>query len=190
MKMGFVHKENYDEDNMSEFERHKRENNVLAEKQEMEAKAKEESAKAYNEWLAQKEMRDSALKCLSLVPKPVAEIPVAHDDERGSANVNLRRSQQGLNLSSTAAGNATLNPMQNPSLSRHCIDVGKAMKKVDRTTFLDWAKWCEGVFSINVAGTLWDFFPPVACDVHCASYSQVLCGSKLLIVDLMSVLLN
>jgi hypothetical protein len=68
---------------------------------------------------------------------------------------------------------ATTNPMQNPTLSRHCIDVGRAMKKVDRTTFLDWAKWCEGVFNINTAMVLWDFFAPISCDVHCASYSQV-----------------
>ena len=63
--------------------------------------------------------------------------------------------------------------MQNPSLSRHCMDIGRALKKVDRTTFLDWARWCEGVFTVNAAQVLWDFFPPVACDVHCASYSQV-----------------
>jgi hypothetical protein len=68
---------------------------------------------------------------------------------------------------------ATTNPMQNPALSRHCLDVGRALKRVDRTTFLDWARWCEGVFSVNVAMVLWDSFAPVACDVHCASYSQV-----------------
>lgn len=65
--------------------------------------------------------------------------------------------------------------MQNPSLSRHCMDVGRALKRVDRTTFLDWARWCEGVFTVNTAQVLWDFFPPLACDVHCASYSQVSC---------------
>lgn len=76
-------------------------------------------------------------------------------------------------LTHTLPYTATINPMQNHTLSRHCLDVGRAMKKVDRTTFLDWAKWCEGVFSVNTAQVLWDFFPPLACDVHCASYSQV-----------------
>ncbi len=57
----------------------------------MEAKTREENAKAYDEWIVQKELRDSALKCLALVPRPVAEMPVLHDDVRGSA-ASLKKS--------------------------------------------------------------------------------------------------
>ena len=91
LKMGFVDKSNFDEDEMDRFAQERRENNVIKERQELEAKQREENAKAYDEWIVQKEQRDSALKCLSLVPKPVAEVPVAHDDPRGSAS-SLRRS--------------------------------------------------------------------------------------------------
>ena len=57
----------------------------------LEAKTREENTKAYDEWIVQKELRDSALKCLALVPRPVAEMPVLHDDVRGSAT-NLKKS--------------------------------------------------------------------------------------------------
>lgn len=83
-------KANFDEDARDAYERERRGNSVITERAAMEAKQREENAKAYDEWIVQKEMRDSALKCLALVPKPVAEVPVAHDDVRGSAN--LRRS--------------------------------------------------------------------------------------------------
>jgi hypothetical protein len=78
------------------------------------------------------------------------------------------------------------------------IEVGRALKKVDRTLFKDWAKWCERIegpkpqkgeadwtgdgdrgkavpslFTFNVVTALWDVFEPVACDVHSANYSQV-----------------
>jgi hypothetical protein len=167
LKMGYVYKDNFDPGDESAYAREKRENQVIRERQEIEAKTKEENAKAYEEWKVLKEQRDLALKCLGLVPKPVAEMPVSHDDERGGGAANLRRSATSIPVT------APVNPMQNPKLSRHCLEVGRAMKQVDRTTFLDWAKWCEGVFNINTCQTLWDFFPPLACDVHCASYSQV-----------------
>lgn len=83
-------KANFDEDARGAYERERNGNSVLQERLATEAKLREENAKAYDEWIVQKEMRDSALKCLALVPKPVAEVPVAHDDVRGSAN--LRRS--------------------------------------------------------------------------------------------------
>lgn len=57
----------------------------------LEAKTREENAKAYDEWIVQKELRDSALKCLALVPRPVAEMPVLQDDIRGSAT-SLKKS--------------------------------------------------------------------------------------------------
>lgn len=95
--MGFVDKNNFDKEEMDLYDRERRENNVIKERQEIEAKQREENAKAYDEWIVQKEQRDSALKCLALVPKPVAEVPVAHDDPRGSAS-SLRRSTNNNNI--------------------------------------------------------------------------------------------
>lgn len=91
--MGFVDKANFDAEERDRYERERRQNSVIKEKQEQEAKQREENAKAYEEWIAQKEMRDSALKCLGLVPKPVVEVPPAWDDPRGSGT-SVRRSQQ------------------------------------------------------------------------------------------------
>lgn len=103
--MGFVDKANFDADEMDRYERERRENSVIKERQEIEAKQREETARAYEEWVVQKELRDSALKCLALVPKPVAELAVAHDDPRGSAT-SLRRSQQ--NTTATTVGKCSV----------------------------------------------------------------------------------
>jgi hypothetical protein len=54
-----------------------------------------------------------------------------------------------------------------------CIRLGRAMKKVDRTLLQEWATWADAVFTSSVAVALWDFFPPKACDIHSAVYSQV-----------------
>ncbi len=43
-----------------------------------------------------------------------------------------------------------------------------------RTTFREWSSWCDEVFSSNSAAVLWDHFPPMACDIHAAAYSQVM----------------
>ncbi|KAJ1437690.1 hypothetical protein B484DRAFT_392643, partial [Ochromonadaceae sp. CCMP2298] len=98
----------------------------LREREEFANKQKEATAKAYGAWVLQKDMRDLAVKCLLLVPKPIAPDCPQHDDPR-----------------------------------------------VDRTTFADWSRWADGIFSPNTAAILWDAFPPKACDVHCAAYSQI-----------------
>lgn len=85
---------NFDGDARSAYERERDGNSVIQERAAMEAKLREENAKAYDEWIVQKEMRDSALKCLALVPKPVAEVPVSHDDVRGSANLRKSASEK------------------------------------------------------------------------------------------------
>ena len=51
------------------------------------------------------------------------------------------------------------------------IEVGRALKKIDRTLVDKWAKWAEDVVTFNNACTLWDAFEPIACDVHCAAHS-------------------
>ena len=83
--MGFIDKANFDEEDKHMYDREKRGNAVLAERAAIDLKTKQENTRAYDEWIVQKELRDSALKCLALVPRPVVDMPVLHDDVRGSA---------------------------------------------------------------------------------------------------------
>lgn len=75
-----------------------------------------------------------------------------------------------------------LNLMPPPQLPKNCnaftdevtvkvIEVGRALKKIDRTLVQEWAKWCEDVMGFNTANILWDAFEPIACDVHSAAHS-------------------
>ena len=47
-----------------------------------------------------------------------------------------------------------------------CLEVGRALKKVDRGLFQEWFDWCGSVLGFNSAIAIWDFFQPMACDVH------------------------
>lgn len=104
LKIGFINKDNFDEENKHMYDREKRENSVIKEKQAIDAKTRQENTKAYDEWIVQKELRDSALKCLALVPKPVAEMPVQQDDVRGSAT-SMKRSTAAMPLAVNNQGN-------------------------------------------------------------------------------------
>ena len=69
--MGIVFKENFDAEEDSKFHldtfaTEKRENATLKERREREEKSKDDSLKAYEEWLQLKSMRESALKYLEL----------------------------------------------------------------------------------------------------------------------------
>ena len=177
--MGYVNKENFKDSsgkeiNHDEFLRERNENMVIQERTQLEKKAKEDSAAAYEEWSKVKEMKDLTLKCLELKSKPVIEYIPAHDDVRGSTN--LRNSQQFPPSTALITINTT-NVMKNKNnrdVIETCLSVGKALKRVDRTLFKEWATWCDGVLSTNSAAILWDFFPPMACDIHAAAYSQVI----------------
>ena len=217
LKLGHVHKENFERP--EQYESEKRNNTAILEKQKLEQKLKEDNVKAYEEWIQQKELKEQALKCLALIPKITVDY-AEHQEDYMTSNENtnnlLRRSTTirrstggggGLGASTmdatrtgrqsiggqTAAGVGTIagptaagpfNPtMVHFSIANlvdfhseeleQVIEVGKNLKKVDRTLFVDWMKWCEGVIPTNIAAILWDFFPPVACDVHSSAYSQV-----------------
>lgn len=186
LKMGFVDKTNFDEDQRDLFEKEKRNNQVLVEKQKLEQKLKDDNAKAYDEWIVLKDMRDQALKCLGLLPKPVPSKEMI-------ATMSLRRSVSGSigdwSTTSRANNNATASsgtksglnnklmlnlkdPSDRDSFDRIC-EIGRNLKRVDRTLFNEWATWCHAVVPSNTAGVLWDFFAPRACDVHSSAYSQV-----------------
>ena len=195
--------------------------------------------RAYDDWVRVKDMRDQSIRCLDLKSKPRLVVVPAHDDLRGSQTslvMTTRRSQSSIVSGGGGGGGAvagnlitinTTNPMrskENRDVIEFCIDVGKALKKVDRcvriemmmmiilmmmilmmimmmmmilmilkahhhpsiylssihlpsiyrTTFREWSSWCDEVFSPNSAAVLWDHFPPMACDIHAAAYSQVM----------------
>ncbi|GMI03649.1 hypothetical protein TrVE_jg3561 [Triparma verrucosa] len=51
------------------------------------------------------------------------------------------------------------------------IEVGKALKKIDRNLYAEWVKWTDGFRSGYHCQVLWDYFPPKCCDIHSAAYS-------------------
>jgi hypothetical protein len=97
---------------------------------------------------------------------------------------NLRSSATAASAVSSSRGNTRndMNPSSNVSLSsteekytqssksndpaiKLCINIGKALKKIDRGLFQEWVSWCNGLISFNSAIAMWDFFEPMACDV-------------------------
>jgi hypothetical protein len=186
---------------------------VLIEKQEIEQKIKEDNIKAYEEWIQQKELKDSALKCLTLIPKPSIDYTDFIEDydntyagtglggTSGGAGMmvrnsgTLRKSVGGLSIgeqtgtkSLRTSGGATVTSAIPPNMVHfnmnnliehhgdtldHIVEIGKNLKKIDRTLFLDWSKWADQVIPNNIANIFWDFFPPIACDVHSSAFSQV-----------------
>eukprot|EP01039_Chlorochromonas_danica_P007761 gene7761-8572_t len=166
LKMGYVNKENFDEEDTDRYEREKRENSTLTEKRQLEAKIREESAKAYEEWVQVKEMKDQAIKCLGLLPKPTLQ-------EAEDVDNRMRRSVTSTTDSSATKGALNIRNPDHKEKLNHIVDVGKALKSVDRTLFTDWSKWADQVLSANVCMVLWDFFEPRSCDVHSSTFSQV-----------------
>jgi hypothetical protein len=103
--------------------------------------------RAYDDWVRVKDMRDQSIRCLDLKSKPRLVVVPAHDDLRGSQTslmMTTRRSQSSIVSGGGGGGGAvagnlitinTSNPMrskENRDVIEFCIDVGKALKKVDR----------------------------------------------------------
>ncbi len=51
------------------------------------------------------------------------------------------------------------------------LDVGKALKSIDRNLYFQWVEWAGGFVSNYKCQVLWDYFPPKCCDIHSAAYS-------------------
>jgi hypothetical protein len=66
---------------------------ALLEKQEVERKAKEGSAKAYDTWMIQKDLREQAIRYLGHIPAPV---PAVDTNDIRNSRLNLRRSTSSL----------------------------------------------------------------------------------------------
>lgn len=76
LELGIVFKENFDTEEDSKFHLNmyngeKINNLALKEKRDREEKSKDDSIKAYDEWLVVKNIKDQALKCLSLIKAPM-----------------------------------------------------------------------------------------------------------------------
>ncbi len=166
LEKGHVVRENFEDEN--EYRSEVRSNTAKKEREENEKKLKEDSDKAYNEWLEQKEMRDLAVKYVKFLP------PADSDStKRISSNTSLSAS---ISAQRSSREFIPIGEKEKEFSSRtydFCVEVGKNLKKVDRTLLQEWSQWCSTVFTFNTCTVLWDSFEPVACDVHCASYSQI-----------------
>ena len=94
----------------------------------------------------------------------------------GSRNQGAKSSDP-RRQSTSSLRKSTIGPNNSMSKQQQCelaVDVGKALKRVDRSLFSEWTAWCvPHCLSFRVAVVLWDSFEPKACDVHSAAYSQV-----------------
>ena len=176
--MGFVRKENFDikdpdsRYSREEFVTQRLENKAIRSKAEKEERSKEEAAKAYDEWMVVKDLKDQAIKCLSFIPPPTSSLLPSELNSSASSAFNLSRtslmSPTGNKNQLTAIDKSPGSPFQ------HAISVGKALKQVDRSLLSDWIGWCKGLnLSTSILMTIWDFLSPKCCDVHSAAYSQV-----------------
>jgi hypothetical protein len=121
-----------------------------------------------------KSYREQALSFVALIPPP-------------EPDVRDRMDGQGATLSNTSTHALKEKSFQS------AVEVGRLLKKVDRSLFNEWFQWAnshpkieqlgtttiagttttvKGI-SFNLAVTMWDYFEPRACDVHSSISSQV-----------------
>ncbi len=82
-----------------------------------------------------------------------------------------------LNISAGLRSSSTYDnsSANGPAAIKLAIEVGRALKKVDRTLLQEWAKWCEPIIPANSASVMWDFFYPSCCDLHGMFGTEVQC---------------
>ena len=170
-----------DKYSMEAYRKERKSNEKMLERREQSTKMKEASAKAFNEWVQMKDLKEQAVKCLSFL-----KIGGGKTEKGASGGGSSRRSTAG-SVSGSQTGSARGSARGSVRGSRDgsptraqsnasvtdLIAVGRALKKVDRSVLGDWAASCEGKIGFNQCAVLWDYFEPVACDVHNTAYSQV-----------------
>lgn len=188
LSKGFVDKGNFDEDpdderfSMESYRKERRSNEKLVERREQGAKMKEASAKAFNEWVQMKDLKEQAVKCLSYLKAGGGDGGGGSVGSNATGRRSVSGSQAGTQPGSTRGSTrgslrgsrdgSPIRPQTNASV-QDLIAVGRALKKVDRSVLGEWASVCEGKIGFNQCAVLWDYFEPVACDVHNTAYSQV-----------------
>lgn len=131
-------------------------------------KSAEHTKEAFEKWAIQKEIRESSLKCLSLLPPPQA----SSSSEKTVVTSSAARLSAAPETK-VECNMQTLNSMHSTDALAMAMDVGRSLKKVDRTLLPDWARWCDKIIPFNTAAIFWDAFEPIACDVHSPVTSAV-----------------
>ena len=140
---------------------------------------------AFNEFIEMKELKERAIKCLQTMPKPIKRNNIK-DLVNDPLSNNIRpvfvvrqvcqcvtNNNECVGLCKQQQEEGNVNDLsESPDVSL-CIAVGKALKGIDRSLFIEWADWCNQIFNKEIAITLWDYFSPRSCEVHSFSHSQV-----------------
>lgn len=178
-----------DEEYVSRAEE-KRKAREAAEEAKTDADRKKALAKdSFEEWAVQKEIRESALKCLVLLPQPWVikehgdRTLCVEPEDRVRKERDLPAEDEAtlatrMSIVSTAPKQSAVDALyalraKDKGSFEHIVDVGRALKKIDRTLLPDWSRWCEKVVPFNLASVFWDSFEPMACDMHSAVTSSV-----------------
>ncbi|TMW64410.1 hypothetical protein Poli38472_013032 [Pythium oligandrum] len=146
LKANFNTKGDDDDDNapFSKDRYHfERQNNpAIVKKREVVKQRETQRQERYTAWLAHKALKDKAFQYLAHLPTPKRQKEEAKEGEDG--------------------------PSESDAQVRW-IEVGKALKAVDRGLLEAWVRWSDGFVSAPRCRMLWEGFTPVACDVHCSS---------------------
>ena len=167
LDMGFVDKNNIEvdpEEGISAnyaYRKALEENETLQELRKNQDKSQTQSGKAFDQWLVLKGLKDQALKYLTSVPPPTLHREDREEDMRMST------------LAESKSGGSTRAVVYDAPAVDICIEVGKALKRVDRGLLSEWLRWSSNVIPAYNATALWDSFYPTACDVHGVLGSQV-----------------
>lgn len=102
---------------------------------------RQQSQASFASWTAHKALRDKALRFLDHLPPPSEDDESEPQDQDETQDIAMTRWEQ----------------------------VGRALKAVDRTLLEAWVQWTGDFRGVPTCRALWESFPPVACDVHCAS---------------------
>lgn len=166
LELGFVSKSNLDvdpEEGISvnaAYRQARSENETLREYKKQHEKTQNQSGKAFDQWFVLKGLRDQALKYLTSVSPPSLQREDRDEDMRMGAVAESKSSGQRAVVFQGSEVDV-------------CIQVGKALKRVDRGLLSEWLRWSANVIPSYNATVLWDAFYPTACDVHSVLGSQV-----------------
>ena len=133
MKMGYLSKENFPEEDRDLYLEEKQKRKV--EKQKLE-QAKAEKDKQLGNWADQKGKKERARKLLTLLECPVVGYSTS---DSTASRARGHESEEGVIFA---------------------VNVGRALKKIDYTLIDNWAQWCTGMISFNTCLLLWDYFEP------------------------------
>jgi hypothetical protein len=180
-----------------------KENITMLDQQERIRLTELNKGKAFEAWAAQKEAREQALIYLASASLPELDNvdnsrtkPV--NSHRAGGNPTTvppvappsyyRRSENAIEVRDGTPASALRQfgeqgycTVTEKGIPRYCsresmndvLDIGRALKKVDRTLLSSWTKWCESIIPPGVAQILWDYFYPTACDLHGMVGSEV-----------------